>query len=179
MCVCVCVRVHMCVCVRVCEFVCVCVCVRVCVYRVCACVCMYRRMCVRVHSGMHVCVCVCACAYVMCICVRVSGAYAYVCMSVHLGTCTCVCVCMCACVRIIQHMDAVNHGHRSIKFEGILLPCTHSPHPHIHYTTRLAHLRDGTTRVSDTHSQLPHTRRMIACSACHGSHCSAVFDNSQ
>ena len=52
-------------------------------------------------------------------------------------------------------------------------------HPHIHYTTRLAHLRDGTTRVTDTHSQLPHTRRMISCSACHGSHCSAVFDNSE
>ena len=81
---CVCVYVRMFVCVYGCMCVCLYVRMCVCVYG-CMCVCLYVRMCVCVYVCMGVCVYVCmfVCVYVrMCVC-------AYVCM------CVCAYVCMC------------------------------------------------------------------------------------
>lgn len=67
---CMCVRVRMYVCVLVCAYVCV---------RTCACVCMC--VCPRVSLRMYVCVCACMCVHAVCVyCVR---AYVCACMCVR------------------------------------------------------------------------------------------------
>ena len=111
LCVCVCVRVWVCVCAFVCMRVSVCACVRACMCAfvcVCVCVCVRVSVCVRaclcVRARLCACVCLCECARVR-LCVRVC-VYARVCVCVREVVCTrasvcvrarlCVCVCVCA-----------------------------------------------------------------------------------
>ena len=77
-------RMCLCVFVRLCLCVCLCVCVCVCV-SVCVSVCM--RVCVFVYVCECLCVCVCV-SFCVSLCVHVWGC------------CVCVCVCVCACVRM-------------------------------------------------------------------------------
>jgi len=106
-------RIWGCRCLRASEYVCVCVCVRmwVCMWGCvseCVCVCMW------VCESEWVCVCVCVCVWVS-VCV--------VCVFVCVGVYECVGVCVCVCVYVCKNFLALITIMRGLLVFRPLPPC--------------------------------------------------------
>ena len=108
----------MCICVRMRVCMCVWVCARVCLY-------VYTRVYVHVCACMCACMCVCACVYG---CVHV---YVYMCVYMCMSVCACECVnvcmcvyvCLCVCVCMCLSRDSFNFTETSLpKAVSMFLP---------------------------------------------------------